>query len=42
MHAASIIPIAGLTSLKGIPAEILAADLYCKENKYMHALGYLD
>ena len=22
-------------------AEILAADLFCKENRHMHALGYL-
>ena len=38
---AFIILLAGLTSLKGTLAEILAADLSCKENKYMHALGYL-
>ena len=38
---AFIILLAGLMSLKGIPAEKLAADLSCKENKYMHALGYL-
>ena len=38
---ASIILLAGLVSLKGIPVEILAADLSCKENKYMHSLGYL-
>ena len=37
----AFILLAGLTSLKGILAEILAADLYCKENNYMHALGYL-
>ena len=33
--------LAGLTSLKGILAKILAADHSCKENNYMHALGYL-
>ena len=37
---ASIILLAGLM-LKGIQVEILAADLSCKENKYMYTLGYL-
>ena len=37
----AFILLAGLTLLKGILAEILAADLSCKENNYMRALGYL-